>query len=227
MMVPEARESARLVPPSTEQLNTESLREWLLCVASVITERVANTAAGGTLVLMTGYERLQLLERCLLRAAGGELADRLIVQTRYDMPLSQAMRQFKTASLEGRKPVWLSLGGAWTGIDLRDDRFPDSEAFKDNLLTDLVIPALPFGMNRSLTHESRVAYSGFTAEKDEALRMFLQGLGRLVRRDGLRNRRIWVLDGRIFSPKHRGMTAEFLRVVKSYPSLRVFDLPSR
>jgi hypothetical protein len=57
--------------------------------------------------------------------------------------------------------------------------------------------------------------------------MFLQGLGRLVRRDGLRNRRIWVLDGRLFSAKHRSSTVEFLRVIKSYPALREFDLPAR
>lgn len=213
-----------LMPPTGEDVDRDSLEKWLGSVAAVLACHIAPSAAGGTLVLMSGYERLALLET-LLRAAGGEdLAARLIVQQRGVLPLSKAMAEFKRRAQAGERPIWLALGGAWTGIDLKDDRIPDSEAEKDLLLTDLVIPALPFGLNRTTTHEARAAWSGFLAESQETLNTFRQGLGRLVRREGLLNRRVWVLDGRLASRDSRGMT-EFLKVVRSYPKQRLVDLP--
>jgi hypothetical protein len=89
-----------------------------------------------------------------------------------------------------------------------------------------VIPALPFGMNNTITHSSRVRYAGFAAEKDEALRLFLQGLGRLVRREGLLHRRIWALDGRLLSATHASATVEFRRIIQSYPARRDFTVPT-
>jgi CRISPR type IV-associated DEAD/DEAH-box helicase Csf4 len=216
-----------LMPPTGEQLNHEALVSWVEGVAAVIADRIAPTAAGGTLVLMTGYERLRLLQAQLLAINGGELRERLIVQDRHVLPLSQALAEFRARAKEGARPILLGLGGAWTGIDLRDERYSDADAHKDLLLTDLVMPALPFGLNRTTTHEARVAWAGFAVEKDQALRSFLQGLGRLVRRDGLRHRRQWVLDGRLSDPLRRGMVSEFVRVVQDYPMRREFDVPLR
>ena len=212
-----------LVPPSADQASGSTLGSWASSVAQVIWQRVAPSAAGGTLVLMTGYERLAAVQSALAASADDLLLNRLIAQDRALLPLSQAMAEFRKQSAAGGRPIWLGLGGAWTGIDLRDERFSDADAHLDNLLTDLVIPALPFGANRSITHESRVARAGFAVEKDNALRVFLQGLGRLVRREGLLNRRIWVLDGRLLVPAHRSMVAEFVRVLEHYPMRREFE----
>lgn len=220
-------DATELVPPSGDRLNAEGLQQWTVNLAAVIADRIAPTAAGGTLILMTGYERLQLLQAQLDAINGGELRGRLIAQDRHMLPLSQALSSFRVKSKDGVRPILLGLGGAWTGIDLRDERFTDAEAHNDLLLTDLVMPALPFGMTRTTTHEARLAWAGFSAEKDQALRTFLQGLGRLVRRDGLRHRRIWVLDGRLSDPLRRGMLSEFNRVVQDYPMRREFDLPRR
>jgi len=221
------QDAALLAPPTGEQLNHEALMRWVQVVAAVIADRIAPTAAGGTLVLMTGYERLRLLQDQLLAINGGELRERLIVQNRHVLPLSQALAEFRARAKEGARPILLGLGGAWTGVDLRDERYSDADAHKDLLLTDLVMPALPFGLNRTTTHEARVAWAGFAVEKDQALRSFLQGLGRLVRRDGLRHRRLWVLDGRLSDPLRRGLVSEFVRVVQDYPMRREFDVPLR
>ena len=84
------------------------------------------------------------------------------------------------------------------------------------LLTDLVIPALPFGMNRTLTHMQRVENAGFVAEKQSALFMLRQGIGRLIRRPGLKHRRIWVLDGRLAHPGTQAVVQEAKGMLSSY-----------
>jgi hypothetical protein len=224
MHTPTQAAAAALKPPSGEGVDREALVEWLDGVAAVIAREVAPSAKGGTLVLMSGYERLAVLQDRLLAQANGELAPRLVVQQRGVLPLAQAMSEFKRKAMAGERPIWLALGGAWTGIDLKDERFPDTEAHKDVLLSDLVIPALPFGLNRTTTHEARTAWSGFMAESLEALNTFKQGLGRLIRREGLVDRRVWVLDGRLMLPESRGMS-EFLKVVRSYSKQRVIEAP--
>lgn len=210
-------EAKGLTPPAAPASEAD-LRAWLQQVSKVVVEQVAPSAAGGTLVLLTGYERLGLLEAEL--TACPELARRVIAQQQGLLPMPQAMAEFRRRAYAGDRPIWLALGGAWTGIDLRDGRFADDEADRDLLLTDVVIPAIPFGLNRTTTHEARVNFSGFHAHKAEALNTFCQGLGRLVRREGLIGRRLWVLDGRLNAP---GLT-EFNKVLSEYPKRRRFEL---
>lgn len=62
----------------------------------------------------------------------------------------------------------------------------------DNVLTDVVIPRLLFGLNKSVTHEYRIRNEPATPWEiiDMVLRL-KQGIGCLVRRAGLpHNRRI-------------------------------------
>jgi CRISPR type IV-associated DEAD/DEAH-box helicase Csf4 len=93
--------------------------------------------------------------------------------------------------------LWLGVGNAWTGIDMADKQAP---AEQDLLLTDVYIPRLPYGCNRTLTHRRRVAALGFMVEVHETARMLKQGMGRLVRREGLRHRHIWLADSRLTQP---------------------------
>jgi CRISPR type IV-associated DEAD/DEAH-box helicase Csf4 len=74
-------------------------------------------------------------------------------------------------------------------------------AEQDLLLTDLYIPRLPYGCHRTLTHRRRVAALGFMVEVHETARMLKQGVGRLVRREGLRDRHIWLADSRLTQPR--------------------------
>lgn len=220
LFTPAATAAPGLTPPSGQPTAAE-LDAWLSNVAQVVGAEVAPSASGGTLVLMTGYDRLTLLAEKLKGLPGGSLASRVIAQQQLDLPLQQALREFKQRALAGDRPIWLALGGAWTGMDLRDERFGDAEAARDQLLSDLVIPAIPFGLNRTTTQANRAAFSGFQAHKAEALNTFSQGLGRLVRRDGLVNRRLWVLDGRL----KNGTLTEFNKVLAEYPKRSLVGLP--
>lgn len=210
LYTPDKGYSRVLTPPTGAAASAGALEAWVGEVATVITKQVAPSAGGGTLVLLTSYERLRLLEERLRQVP--ELAGRVIAQEQLFLPMAQALNLFKNRALAGDRPIWLGLGSAWTGIDIRDERFGDDEAGRDMLLTDVVIPAIPFGLNQTTTQAARVNFSGFHAQAVEAVNTFCQGIGRLVRREGLRDRRLWVLDGRLAG----GGLVEFNRVLSAY-----------
>jgi ATP-dependent DNA helicase DinG len=210
-----------LVPPKSDDTNPLSLAFWLANCAKVISQ-AAQAAAGGTLILMTGYDRLEMLAGVLAEQHPA-LQGRLIVQSRQKR-VSGCASQFKDMARAGSRPVWLATGAAWTGLDLADDRLDDSQAAQDNLLTDLIIPAMPFGLDKTTTHVARVSRLGFGLESRATQRRLRQALGRLVRRDGLLNRKIWILDGRLQHPGAVGYTNDLNRVLLQYLHKRTFEL---
>jgi CRISPR type IV-associated DEAD/DEAH-box helicase Csf4 len=218
LMLPHLSEFERLVPPraGSNGAGEDDLRHWLRHVAQEIVAAM-DSAAGGMLVLMTGYARGALLAQEILRL-NPDAAARLILQTAQGGlgTARQAFLQASNGSAVAKPPVWIATGpAAWASLDLSDGQSP---ADQDFLLTDLVIPALPFGANKSTTHVQRMAMAGFVAEISEAQRLFRQGIGRLVRREGLLRRRIWVLDGRLHHPARKAMMADFWRVLNAYPN---------
>ena len=87
----------------------------------------------------------------------------------------------------------LGVGGAWTGLDLKDH---DAEnPLHDTLLTDLVVARLPYNSNITPPAINR---RNFMADADimETALLLKQGFGRLIRREGVKDRNIWFLDGR-------------------------------
>ena len=122
---------------------------------------------------------------------------------------------------KGLRPVMLGLGGAWTGIDLTDPSVPPE---RDNLLTDLVIVRMPVGLNRTNSALARIERSGTASISNEALLTFKQGLGRLIRRTGVTDRRIWILDGRIFGSWNRmpQLTGAARRLLREYVHQHTF-----
>jgi CRISPR type IV-associated DEAD/DEAH-box helicase Csf4 len=97
---------------------------------------------------------------------------------------------------------------------------PDRLATDDETITDLVVTRLPFGLSQSLGQRVKLALqsrAGYLEEALDCARRLRQGLGRPVRRDGLnKNRRFFVLDGRLSDPASLAMTAPALRVIESY-----------
>jgi ATP-dependent DNA helicase DinG len=193
---PPAEEYSLLSPP-TENKNggtPESLdaatEQWHKAVADKIVA-AAETAAGGTLVLFNGYETLEAVDRIL---SDGSLAGRVVTQTR-ESGFSAAKRKFVEMAKAGQNPVWLATGPAWTGLDLADDENPPE---RDFLLTDIIIPRLPFGTEHSTIHERRKEQWGFIYEVYRAAFQFRQGVGRLIRREGVSGRRLWLLDARMW-----------------------------
>ena len=210
---PTADQYHRLIPPTGDAANDLSMSVWLSEVARVI-HVAAKDAKGGMLVLMSGYDRLDGLATAILALNPG-IKDRLLVQSRITK-VSACASEFKRRARAGNRPIWFATGPAWTGLDLADELLADDQADQDNIVTDLVIPNIPFGVQRSNSHVARVRFVGLGAELIVAQRLFRQGLGRLMRRMGLLNRRIWMLDGRLYHPPAYTYTADFRRVLMGY-----------
>ncbi len=77
---------------------------------------------------------------------------------------------------------------------------------------------------RSTVHLARAARVGFVAEMIGTQRRFLQMIGRLVRREGLRDRRLWVLDGRLFAKFPMSHSTDLRGVLLPYIHTQRFSL---
>ena len=199
-------EGDALCPPSrSDNLGPDALaaaeKRWLGEVAREL-EAIWASAAGGVLVLMTSYASIRKIADQL-----SPEMHRVAVFGTLDSSLVEQGGAFLTLRRAGMKPIWFATGGAWTGLDIGGHE-PLQEVLgqaplpapDDNILTDLVIPRMPFGINRSVTHEFRIRTDPATPwEILDMLSRLKQGVGRLVRREGLpRTRRIFFLDARIY-----------------------------
>lgn len=176
--------------------------------AAAKVESIAEESEGGLLVLCTSYLAVAELGVRLQKILG----ERLIVQDRSTGAKRCADRH-KDLYFRGIKPVWLATGAAWTGMNLTDDR-AGSLAKDDWMLSDLVLTRLPIGITRSLTHERRKALQGFQVVTTEAVFQMRQGIGRAVRREGVPDRNLWILDSRIDGKE--GWAATFRSALKPY-----------
>lgn len=206
-----------LRPPSRrDQLAGVALERaistWYDEVATAVQE-IHATAAGGVLVLLGSYDAAQQISIRL----SDQIEHRVVASNRHST--SEQLHQFVTYRLAGHKAIWFAVGAAWTGVDINGANYGLVEPSEDNLLTDLIIPRLPFGLNRSMTHRTRLDRNdGVSWELFETAMRFKQGLGRLVRRFGLpKNRRIYVLDGRCNDPVFENYFALLRRIMAAYP----------
>lgn len=155
------------------------------------------------------------------------LAKEVVIAAKAGVSVRSQGDDFLRASNQGVKPIWLAVGSAWTGVDIGGhdpwERLFGKQvaAAEDNVLTDLVIPRLPFGTNQSFTHQWRIrTFPNVPWDLFDAALKFKQALGRLVRRAGLpSNRRIHVLDGRLGEASHDGRLAPFERALGRYRAL--------
>lgn len=190
----------------------EAEKRWCDDVARTIAA-AADTAEGGMLVLTTSYKMIEDLEKRLV----GELNGRLLLSAKGKR-LATLSEEFLQRAKSGERPVWLATGGAWTGLDIGGNRIGVA-AKDDNILTDLVMVNIPWRTNRSLAHVNR-ARLGIHAEFLDTFLKYKQGLGRLVRNpspDLPKNRRLWMLDGRIYSLAWRGRLESFSALLRAYP----------
>src|SRR3989344_1298446 len=196
-------------PPKGETLNEEGVHDWARAIAIQV-NTIAQTAAGGTLVLCTGYERASIIAKALASAIG---SPERIIEQRPSTGVDGMAHAFREKSRMGINPIAVATGGAWTGLDLSDN---DVEPKDDFLLTDLVITAIPFNTQRSFLHAQKVQRVGMQVEINYALRKFTQGVGRLIRRPGLQQRRLWILDGRLESVRAATYSSRFLSSMSRY-----------
>lgn len=183
----------------------DNSHEWHQEVGLAIAE-IARAAQGGVLVLNTSYSTIEALEGIL----GNEFGDRLISQS-PSQSASACRHRYMT---HPGKPIWLATGAAWRGVDLSNAALGRD----DHTLSDLVIPRLPFGLNRSLTHHRRQQVAGVGVNVTEAIWAFRQGIGRLVRSDTVPTKHLWVLDARLESTK--SWLSGFRAVLKGYQTVQ-------
>ncbi|EQD52306.1 Rad3-related DNA helicase-like protein [mine drainage metagenome] len=198
-------------------LFAEQTERWRNDVARYVAEAYAS-GAGGMLVLMTSHaERVQLENRLQ-----GRMPSDCVISQHEGSGLEDARRRFLNVIANGRRPCLLGVGSAWTGLDLSGDglaaitgrHVAESE---DQVVTDLIIPTAPIGTNRSLTQAWRKERMGMVAEVGATSLMFRQGIGRLVRREGLpRNRRLHFLDTRIYDPAWRLLLQPVVKALAPY-----------
>lgn len=179
------RDARTSVPPNDSA-------EWAAETVTQVRQITAN-ASGGTLVLCTS----KLNARQIAEGLAEELGSRLIIQG-PNAGVSSCAARYRAMYLIGEKPVWIATGTAWYEIILSDDRADSTE---DNMVSDLVIPRLPLRLNRSLSHQRRVAMVGETVNWQEANSHFCQGLGRLIQTERAGSKNLWVLDCRLDQKK--------------------------
>lgn len=206
--------------PDPEKRQVQTVR-WRKDVARYVLQAY-ESGEGGMLVLLTSHAERQALEAAII----DRLPPGALVSQTPSVSLELAKQRFLRATTLGIRPCLLAVGSAWTGLDISGDALasltgrpvPSEE---DRVLTDLVIPNAPIGVNRTLTHQWRRERSGTLAEIGAVSMLFRQGVGRLVRREGLprRSRRLHFLDARIYDPAW----GQFFAPVKR--ALRVYGVP--
>lgn len=173
----------------TEHPETEFA--WLTNIA-LLTHEIAESSRGGTLLLLTSHAQVEVVAELLRNF---EFSER-IVAMKSGEKFSVTEQRFREKYQEGKFPILLGVGSAWTGIDLTDKSV--SGAY-DLLLSDLIIGCMPVGLNRSSTMAVRIERRGTDPVVKESLMMLSQGLGRAVRSADSAEKRIWIADGRIWS----------------------------
>lgn len=192
---------------------------WHQAIAGEIVAKPAKSSVGGTLVLLVSYEDVEGIGGCLIKEIGTE---RVLLKTRT-ASIEKQKHEFVRMSREGLRPVWLAVGNAWTGLDLRDELVGDESPEQDTILTDLVIPRINFADNLSISNMLRQRKQR-SAKYAEAAFTLRQGLGRLVRRPGVRDRHIWFLDNRI---NHRKARYDVFRNIIEVYGGGAFSLPAK
>lgn len=222
LFTPSPVRAEMLIPPSPDQPGAGyDLDEttWLSHASRVIA-RFAATSKGGMLVLCTAYSQIEKLSRLLPSHGTG---DQVIVVQKRGGKFATTRDTFVRLAKQGRRPILLGIGAAWTGLDLADREVP---AERDFLLTDLVILRMPLGLNRTSSMNARIDRLGVFPIIREALLMLKQGLGRLIRRNGVLHRRIIILDGRVWHTNWEGMqtfVGTVRRMLMEYQSHERFD----
>jgi CRISPR type IV-associated DEAD/DEAH-box helicase Csf4 len=194
---------------------------WGAAAARQIAHIAAN-ATGGTLVLFTGFEAIGSVEATLRNSPDDKLSpglgDRLVVQT-ANGKTAAARTEFIAKSRAGLRPVWLGCGGAATGLDLRDDEAEDP--LDDSLLTDLVLTSTWLGSTSSTdrVRDKQNFMAHVPVRRAMALR---QALGRLIRREGVEDRRLWLFDHNRLS--YKPIDRRIAAIIADYPNVHNYDL---
>jgi len=215
--LPSPKIASLFIPPKTD-LSAESA--YFDAVSAVIRDTIHPTARGGTLVLCTSFtaineisQRLRMIENLITQKGGGFASARA--------QFKQLRKPYWLATgAAWSKPIWLATGAAWTGLDL----VALTDPADDFLLTDVVIVRIPFRFAETPLAQARFERLGMSAVRIDGSFKLRQGIGRLQRRKGCTNRRLWLLDGRLSveNPAHTFLLSPIKRVLADYKNTTFF-----
>lgn len=193
-------------PPDYAALTHELKESYFRATAAPLRE-AALSARGGTLVLCTSHEAVGAYKRILTEMG---LGTRLVCSA-PNKTLATILADYHEKYAEHGRPVWLAVGGAWTGLNIYHGLASGVPGAEDDLvLTDLCIPRLPLKAHGTTTDKHRAETSGSALEwinrLQQCVLMLEQGIGRLVRMPGRSGRNLWVFDPRAFDPSFAGAT---------------------
>lgn len=196
-----------LEPPTVSRYSAQTVRklntEWLDELAEKITS-ITRDSKGGSLIMCTSYEDVNGLAEVLQNSV---LEERLI-STGASKQYFVHQQLFQSMYQEQKNPVWICAGRVWTGLDL----VAKGAARDDHLLENLIIPKIPIA--------PRAEQGGSRSSREtsyETFFMFRQGIGRLVRRNGVPPKNLFILDGRINQDRIRSIIKPILNLLKKYP----------
>ena len=209
LYLPKKEESQLRYPKvSDPDISDKDFENWRIGIVDVI-KQILEWAYGGSLILCASHADRKAINLALYS----------VLQSRVLSDLPPSIDASKHIYMEqaraGLRPIWVATGAAWTGLDLLDD---ENTAENDFALTDLIIPRIPFWLNQSSTHLHRYQYQGFRAEAMESFFTLRQGIGRLIRREGVKRRRIHLLDPRLSDD-----TVSYLKTYRKY----IWQFPHR
>ena len=209
--IPSPQQAPALSYPESEK--DANLPAWWDAIASLI-RKIATKAKGGTIVLCNSFVDIKAIAERLpgnAKAFREKVDAKRLIQHCSGTSVAQLREEFIAVYEAGDRPVCLASGPAWIELDMG---IGNRDPAKDFLLTDLVIVRVPFGMNHTAPHRMRKLRYDDVEGKEAALRL-RQGLDRLMRQDGVTDRHIWFLDGRIHGPK-ASYYKQFVRVFSEY-----------
>lgn len=211
LKAPDGRD--RFCRPKADGLSDGKLQDaWRDDVARY-TSDAYRVAVGGVLVVGTAYADIDAVAKFLAE----HHPDIPLLQQKPGVPLMGLRERFLDLARQGKRPVLLGVGAAWTGLDIYAPDIP-------NALTDLIVLNSPFGViNRTLSRMLRIASKTGNFETTALVtRLVRQVIGRLVRSpDTPHNRRIHWLDARIYMPSLAGMLLPVRRVLERYKTISV------
>ena len=178
IMIPSPELAQEFIPPRPG----ENEDDWIdHIVDQIITAHRHERARKGTLVLCTSRSNTTDIATRLTRRIKARYP--VIDGSKTSLPEGKAM--FMTLARRRKRPIWVTQGPAWTGLDL-----------PDNTLGSLVIAKLPFPQPIAGTTAGKEAiYQG--RHVAQMMMSLKQGLGRLVRTRHSTRKKAWILDGRI------------------------------
>lgn len=186
LMVPDTQSAILLSPPTSFRQDTSSPEwmdakcQWRANIAWAI-DMIAQQAPAGTLVLATSYNDIEEVAD-QLRLFYDQTGARLICRN-HSVSFGVEKAQYEDMVAAGMRPIWLSLGSAWTGMD--------------TVIGDLALIKVPFNCNQTMTFAYRARLNP-NVSRSEAAYLFRQGIGRLVRGADAGARRLWILDGKVW-----------------------------